>query len=102
MPQGHALVLLMMRYPQELVAVDEYNIPEGARGDYRITATEQAFSEQLIETMSTRWETDQYRDEFRARLHTVIQQRMKAHGVVQREEEEPEVGEDADNNVEDL
>ena len=33
MPQGHALVLLMMRYPQELVDVDEYNIPEGARGD---------------------------------------------------------------------
>lgn len=102
MPQGHALVLLMMRYPQELVDVEEYNIPEGARGDYRITAKEQDFSEQLIETMSTKWEPDQYRDEFRERLHKVIQQRMKAHGVVKREEEEPEVGEGAATNVVDF
>jgi DNA end-binding protein Ku len=102
MPQGHALVLLMMRYPQELVDVDEYNIPEGARGDYRITAKEQAFSEQLIETMATRWEPDQYQDEFRERLHKVIQQRMKAHGVVKREEEEPDVGEGAATNVVDF
>ncbi|MCJ0824608.1 Ku protein [Luteimonas sp. 50] len=102
MPQGYALVLLMMRYPQELVDVDEYNIPEGARGDYRITAKEQEFSEQLIETMSTKWEPDQYRDEFRERLHKVIQQRMKADGVVKREEEEPEVGEGATTNVVDF
>jgi DNA end-binding protein Ku len=102
MPQGHALVLLMMRYPQELVDVDEYNIPEGARGDYRITAKEQEFSEQLIRTMSDEWKPEQYQDEFRERLHKVIQQRMKAHGVVKREEEEPEVGEGAATNVVDF
>src|SRR3546814_9886783 len=102
MPQGHALVLLMMRYPQELVDVDEYNIPEGARGDYRITAKEQEFSEQLIRTMSDEWKPDQYQDEFRERLHKVIQQRMKAHGVVRREEEEPAVGEGAATKVGDF
>ena len=102
MPQGHALVLLMMRYPQELVDVDEYNIPEGARGDYRITAKEQEFSEQLIRTMSDEWKPDQYQDEFRERLHKVIQQRMKAHGVVKREEDEPEIAEHAATNVVDF
>jgi DNA end-binding protein Ku len=102
MPQGHALLLLMMRYPQELVDVDEYNIPEGARGDYRITAKEQQFSEQLINTMSADWEPGQYQDEFRERLHKVIRQRMKAHGVVKREEEEPETGEGAATNVVDF
>jgi DNA end-binding protein Ku len=102
MPQGHALVLLMMRYPQELVDVEEYNIPEGARGDYRITAKEQEFSEQLIRTMSDEWKPEQYQDEFRERLHKVIQQRMKAHGVVKREEEEPEIAEHAATNVVDF
>jgi len=102
MPQGHALVLLMMRYPQELVDVEEYNIPEGARGDYRITAKEQEFSEQLIRTMSDEWKPEQYQDEFRERLHKVIQQRMKAHGVVKREEDEPEIAEHAATNVVDF
>ncbi|MEO6264792.1 MAG: Ku protein [Luteimonas sp.] len=102
MPQGNALLLMMMRYPQELVDVDEYNIPEGARGDYRITAKEQAFSEQLIETMSADWKPDDYRDEFRERLQKVIKARMKAHGVVKREEEEPESAEGAATNVVDF
>ncbi len=102
MPQGHALLLLMMRYPQELVAADEYNIPEGARGDYRITAKELEFSEQLIKAMSGDWEPAQYQDEFRERLHKVIKDRMKAHGVVKREEEEPEVSEGAATNVVDF
>jgi DNA end-binding protein Ku len=102
MPQGNALLLLMMRYPQELVAIDEYNIPEGDRGDYRISAKELEFSEQLIQTMSGDWDPAQYQDEFRDRLHKVIKERMKAHGVVKREEEEPQIAEHAATNVVDF
>jgi DNA end-binding protein Ku len=102
MPQGNALLLLMMRYPQELVAIDEYNIPEGDRGDYRISAKELEFSEQLIQTMSGEWDPEQYQDEFRERLHKVIKDRMKAHGVVKREEDEPEIAEHAATNVVDF
>src|SRR5690349_19205357 len=60
MPQGNALLLMMMRYPQELVDIGEYNIPEGAKGDYRISAKELEFSRQLIETMSGEWDPDAY------------------------------------------
>ena len=102
LPQGHALLLMMMRYPQELVDVNEYSIPEGARGDYRITPKELQFSEQLIEAMSTEWKPSDYQDEFRERLHTVIKQRMKAHGVVKRDEEEHEAAEGTATNVVDF
>ena len=102
MPQGNALLLMMMRYPQELVDIDEYNIPEGAKGDYRISAKELEFSEQLIETMSSEWDPDAYHDEFRERLQKVIQERMKADGVVKRAAEEPEVEEGASTNVVDF
>ncbi len=102
MPQGNALLLLMMRYPQELVDIEDYNIPEGKRGDYRITAREQQFSEQLIQTMSGDWEPEQYQDEFRERLHGVIEKRMKAKGVVEREDEETDLHEDASTNVVDF
>src|SRR5690606_21283283 len=64
-PPENALLLMMMRYPQELVDIGEYHIPEGAKGDYRISAKELAFSEQLIETMSGEWDPDAYHDEFR-------------------------------------
>jgi DNA end-binding protein Ku len=95
-------LLLMMRYPQELVDINEYNIPEGARSDYRITPKELEFSEQLIETMSTDWKPDDYQDEFRERLQKVIKERMKAHGVVKRDEEEHEPAEGAATNVVDF
>lgn len=103
MPFENALLLLMMRYPQELVDLDEYNIPEGDRGDYRITAKELAFSEQLIETMSGEWAPGEYRDEFRERLHKVINERMKADGVVKRTpESEAAAEEGAATNVVDF
>jgi DNA end-binding protein Ku len=102
MPQGDALLLLMMRYPQELVDIEEYNIPEGSQGDYRISAKELEFSKQLIDTMSTKWKPDDYQDVFRERLHEVIKQRMEAHGVVRRDEEEHEPSEGAATNVVDF
>jgi DNA end-binding protein Ku len=103
LPQGHALLLLMMRYPQELVGAEEYNIPEGKPSDYRITAKEKDFSEQLISTMSGEWSPDHYKDEFRAKLHAVIRKRMKSKGVVaKREEDEHEVAENAATNVVDF
>jgi DNA end-binding protein Ku len=102
MPYGNALLLLMMRYPQELVDFDEYAIPEGAKGDYRITPKELAFSEQLIETMSGEFDPKEYRDEFRERLHKVIDDRMKANGVVRRAPEEPEAEEGTATNVVDF
>lgn len=101
-PQDDALLLLMMRYPGELVDIHEYNIPEGAKGDYRITPKELAFSEQLIDTMSSDWQPDQYRDEFRARLQKVIKERMEANGVVHRKAEAPEAEQGTATNVVDF
>ena len=101
-PEGDALLLMMMRYPGELVDVHEYNIPEGAKGDYRITPKELAFSEQLIETMASEWQPDQYKDEFRARLQKVIKERMEADGVVHRKAEAPEAEQGTATNVVDF
>ena len=102
MPQGNALLLMMMRYPQELVDIEEYNIPEGAKGDYRISQKELEFSQQLIDTMSSDWQPGDYQDEFRERLEKVIKERMEADGVVKRKAEEPRVEEGAATNVVDF
>lgn len=103
-PHGDALLLLMMRFPQELVDIDEYRIPEGKPADYRITAKEQKISEQLIQAMSGDWVAEEYHDEFRQRLQEVIATRVKEQTVVERSaaDEEPEVGDHAATNVVDF
>jgi len=102
MPQDNALLLMMMRYPQELIDIEEYRIPEGKSTDYRITDKELEFSEQLIQTMSGDWEPEQYQDEFRQRLQDVITKRMKDSGVVKHGDEEPPVHDHAATNVVDF
>ncbi len=102
MPQGDALMLMMMRYPQELVDVDDYNIPAGKRSDYRITERELDMAQALIGSMESDWKPDEYKDEFRARLQKVIGKRIKAKGGTVPKPEEDEMPEEATTNVVDF
>ncbi|MBT2142507.1 MULTISPECIES: Ku protein [unclassified Rhodanobacter] len=103
MPRGNALMLMLMRYPQELVDVEDYKIPEGTTSHYRISATEIRMAEQLIESMSDEWTPSDYRDEFRDRLRKVLEKRMKSKGVVSPEpENESGISENATTNVVDF
>ncbi|HZX69812.1 MAG TPA: Ku protein [Rhodanobacter sp.] len=103
MPRDDALMLVLLRYPQELVDVDEYKIPQGAASQYRISAKEIGMAEQLIGSMSDEWKPGDYRDEFRDRLRKVIEKRMKSKGVVTPPaEEEGDVPENASTNVVDF
>ncbi len=95
MPLGDALVLLMLRYPQELVDPAEYKLPAGKPSDYRVTAKELAMATQLVDSMATKWTPDDYHDEFRARLSEIIRKRIKQKGGTTKVEEagnEPEEG----------
>jgi DNA end-binding protein Ku len=103
MPKGDALMLLLLRYPQELVDVSDYKIPEGAASKHRISPKEMQMAEQLIDSMSGEWKPDDYRDEFRDRLRKVIEKRLKSKGVVTPAiDEEAETPENATTNVVDF
>lgn len=103
MPRDDALVLMLLRYPQELVDAEDYKIPHGAASQYRITARELTMAEQLIESMSDAWSPEDYRDEFRDRLRKVIEHRLKSTGVVTPvEDEDGEAPENASTNVVDF
>ena len=102
MPLGDALVLMMMRYPQELVDPAEYNLPKGNTGDYRISPKELEMATQLVDSMATEWNPDAYRNEFRERLSEIIRKRVKDKGATTRVLEEPAPSEDATTNVVDF
>lgn len=102
MPQGHALVLMILRYPQELVDPEDFKLPTGSVADYRITAKETAMAGQLIESMAADWDPSQYHDEFRERLQKVLNKRITTKGGTTQVEEEPAPHEDASTNVVDF
>jgi DNA end-binding protein Ku len=99
-PQGDALVLLLMRYPQELVDLDEYKLPAGKPSDFRVSAKELDMAMQLVESMAADWKPEDYRDEYRERLSAIIEQRLE--GVTVAKDEDEVVREDAATNVVDF
>jgi DNA end-binding protein Ku len=101
-PRGDSLMLILLRYPQEMVDTSDYKIPEGKLSSYRITAKEIDMAEQLIESMTGEWRPGDFRDEFRERLRKVIEKRMKSKGVITPVEEESGEVENATTNVVDF
>jgi DNA end-binding protein Ku len=94
MPRDAALMLLLIRYPQELVPADEYAFPDRAPSTYKIGKRELDMARQLVQSMSGAWKPSEYRDEFRARLSKVIAERMKHKGArVEKPAEEEHVQE---------
>lgn len=103
MPQGDALLLLLLRYPQEVVDATDYNLPKGKSGDYRVTAKELEMAKQLIGSMSGEWQPEAYKNEFRSRLEAVIRSKMKSKDALAKaDDSEYEAPEDSTTNVVDF
>ncbi len=104
MPRDEALLLMLLRYPQELVSADEYAFPDKKLSAYRVNPKELDMAETLVKSMIGEWKPAEYRDDFRARLRKVIEQRVKAQeGTVRAPAaEETEIPKNAATNVVDF
>lgn len=102
-PLEDALVLNLIRYAQEIVAMDEFTFP-GDADQYRITSKEIDMAAKLIESMSADWKADDYKDEFRAVLRKLVDARIAKQGkkATKHIEEEEHHGADATTNVVDF
>ena len=97
--QDNALMLILLRFPQELVQPDEYEIPEGKAADFGVTAKELKMAQALLESMTDDWQPSEYKDEFRERLQAVIKQRIADKGHTAQIEEHDDEQEVATNVV---
>ncbi|MGO1003114.1 non-homologous end joining protein Ku [Lysobacter sp. CA196] len=99
-PHDDALMLMILRYAQELVDPSDYKLPEGALAKWKISSREVEMAEQLIKSMSGEWKPESYKDDFRQRLHKVIEQRVKSKKVVRgKPVDESKLPENAATNV---
>ena len=101
-PQDDALMMILLRFPQEIVDASEYNIPEGGVSKWHISPKEMEMATTLLESMAGDFNPDDYKDEFRERLSTAIKKRLKQKGATTSVEEEEAPAHDATTNVVDF
>lgn len=101
-PNGDALLLILLRYPQELVDPEDYKLPSGSAASYRISSKEEEMAAQLVKSMAGDWKPDDYHDEFRERLQAIIRKRIKSKGATAKVEDTDREEEEATTNVVDF
>jgi DNA end-binding protein Ku len=71
-PQGRGLVVELLRYPHEVVAMNEEGLPAAKE---KATAAELRAAETLVGSMSKPFEPGDYGDEYEARLKAALRER---------------------------
>jgi DNA end-binding protein Ku len=70
---GDALVLTMMRFADELADLKEFNFPHKAE----IRPAELKMAQQLIDSLTSKWDPAKYTDEYKENLMRVINAKLK-------------------------
>ncbi len=87
-PMGKVLTMATMRFADEVVRPEELDdvIPEDGR---KLSKRELEMAKQLIESLSTGFDADKYRDEYREELVALIERKARGEEVVEAASEEP-------------
>jgi DNA end-binding protein Ku len=78
LPYGPMLVLELMRFPDDLRSIDEYELPSENLASAGLSAKEVEMAEHLVEGMLEKWDPNQYHDEYRQDLLTLIEKKVKS------------------------
>jgi len=71
--QGDALILEIMHFADELVDAEDLKFPKSKQARPR----EVAMAKKLIEGMTTEWDPEKYKDEYRTQLMAMIEEKVK-------------------------
>lgn len=77
LPIGNALVLVTLRFADELRSPQTLDLPAARTGDPR----EMTLTRRLIDALATDWDPTRYRDTYREVLRKVIEQKIKGETV---------------------
>ena len=77
-PQGHVLILNLLRFQHELRDSNGLDIPVSDSKGRAISANELQMAERLIEAMSGPWNPAKYRDEYREDVENLIEKKIRS------------------------
>jgi DNA end-binding protein Ku len=76
-PKGNALVLELMHFAEELLESNEFDLP---KSDETVGKKELDMAKALVESMTSKWEPDKYKDQYTEQLKKVIEEKVEAGG----------------------
>ena len=88
--QDNALVLELLRYPQELADFSEFELPGQDLREHGVQKKEIELATKLIDGMTAKWDPAKYHDEYRDVLLKLIQRKVDAGQTEAIEVEAPE------------
>lgn len=101
LPMGDGLVLMLLRFAQEIRKLEEFALPNGSLADYKISDRELALAKELVDAQTGEWNPSQYHDEYREQLLAWIEAKAEK-GEVSAIAHQEEDAEPAATNVVDL
>jgi len=81
-PHENALLLEILRFPEELVKLDNASLPEEGIKAAKLTPKEIAMAEKLIASMSAKWNPKKYPDQNRDIILNWIEKKIKGKKTV--------------------
>jgi len=93
-PEGQALVLVLLRFAGELRPLSEFELPSEDATQYKVTEKEMELAKQLVDSQTSEWEPEKYHDDYRDKLLEFIEAKAEKGEVTALEgvpEDEPEM-----------
>jgi DNA end-binding protein Ku len=76
--EGPALILELLRFPDELRDASHLDLPKAASKGTATSAQEIKMAERLVESMVGKWQPEKYRDDYRDDLMKIIDQKVES------------------------
>jgi DNA end-binding protein Ku len=83
--QEDALVLILLRFANELRSLDNLKLPTSKPSSYNISEREQQLAEQLVVSMEAEWDPTKYRDTYRDSLLQYVEAKVQGGEITQVE-----------------
>jgi DNA end-binding protein Ku len=76
-PYGDTLQMIVLRFHEEVKEPDDIGFPSKNLDKHKVSERELAIAGQLVEAMSSDWDPEQYKDEYRAALKDYVQKKYE-------------------------
>ncbi|PCC99866.1 Ku protein [Halopseudomonas pelagia] len=101
MPLDSALVVVMLRWPDEVRSLDRLNLNEEV-SDPSLSKQELDMARKLVEDMTSEWKAEEYRDTFGEKIMQLVEEKAKAGKIESVEQADDDQEERRSADVVDL